>query len=140
MYRRNQLLGLGSAFGAYGLNNRGGNLLNRQHLFEPLGYCSGSTCESNPLTGEHICACYEGLRYLEMGQYLLEDCDCPDCPLLEMSTYGGRLLGAGHGRGFGSGFRGGFAGGQYSWGYPFGRGGLRPHRLIDGCGMGGWGR
>jgi hypothetical protein len=44
-----------------------------------------------------MCTCYDGLRYLEMGQYLLEECDCADCPMLDMISYGG-LIASGFGR------------------------------------------
>ena len=96
MYCCNQLSGLSPVTRQHGLSNRG-SLLSRQHLFPSMGYCSGNTCESNSLTGEHMCTCYDGLRYLEMGQYLLEECDCADCPMLDMISYGG-LIASGFGR------------------------------------------
>lgn len=96
--RRNQSLGLLSSLGPYGLNNRGGSLLNRQHLFGGLDYCSCSTCEINPMTGEHTCMCYLASHYLQLGQYLIEECDCLNCPLLQTFPYGGGLHASGYGR------------------------------------------
>ena len=98
MYRRNQPLGLLSSLGPYGLHNRGGSMLNRQHLFGGLGYCSGSTCENDAVTGQHTCMCYLASQYLQLGQYLIGECDCPTCPLLQSLSYGGGLLASGYGR------------------------------------------
>lgn len=74
----------------------------RQSLYGYSGYGGGyggcTACYEDPLTLEHTCQCHEAIEFLEAGRYLVEECDCLDCPFMGMSGYDSGFYGAGYGR------------------------------------------
>jgi hypothetical protein len=89
-----------SSFGGLGRRGNPFNPYGRQSLSGYGGY-SGyggcTTCVDDPWTQDHVCSCHETAQLLEVGQYLIEECDCLDCPFVGGLGYDNGLY-PGYGR------------------------------------------